>query len=124
MSRRELGVAVLATAAGLAAVAGDGLGGAGGWGEPGVLAGLAGAITVGFAVLLFGWALPRAKSQPTRTANMALMTSAIGFFSVASAWRGLPFVLRTGGAMLGSTARRATVEARQRGRGGCAGALG
>ena len=55
---------------------------------------------------------------------MALMTSAVGFFSVASAWRGLPFVLGTGGAMLGSAARREAAEPRQRGLAGLAVALG
>src|SRR5688572_27982427 len=118
MSKREMAAAVLATIAGHAAIVIDGRSS-----EPAVVAGLAGAVTVGFAVLLFGWVIPRAKS-PGRTANMALMTSAIGFFSVASAWRGLPFVLGTGGAMLGTAARRASAEPRQRGLAGFAVALG
>jgi hypothetical protein len=119
MSKREVAAAILATAAGLAAIVSDGLSS-----EPAVLAGLAAAVTVGFAVLLFGWVLPRAKRRPARTANMALVTSAIGFFSVASAWRGLPFVLGTGGAMLGTAARRETAEPRQRNLAGWAVALG
>jgi hypothetical protein len=119
MSKREVAAAILATAAGLAAIVSDGLSS-----EPAVLAGLAAAVTVGFAVLLFGWVLPRAKGQPARTANMALVTSAIGFFSVASAWRELPFVLGTGGAMLGTAARRESAEPRQRSVAGWAVALG
>jgi hypothetical protein len=119
MSKREVAAAILATAAGLAAIVSDGLSS-----EPAVLAGLAAAVTVGFAVLLFGWVLPRAKGRPARTANMALVTSAIGFFSVASAWRGLPFVLGTGGAMLGTAARRESAEPRQRSVAGWAVALG
>jgi hypothetical protein len=119
MSKRELAAAMLATVAGLAAIVSDGLSS-----EPAVLAGLAAAVTLGFAVLLFGWVLPRAKGRPGGTANMALMTSAIGFFSVASAWRGLPFVLGTGGAMLGTAARRATAEPRQRSVAGFAVAVG
>jgi len=117
MSKRELAAAMLATAVGLAAIVGD-------VSEPVLQAGLAAAVTVGFAVLLFGWVLPRAKGRSARSANMALMTSAIGFFSVASAWRGLPFVLGAGGAMLGTTARRATAEPRQRSVAGFAVALG
>lgn len=124
MSKRQLATALLATAAGLAAIISDGLSSDSSVSEPAVLAGVAGAVTVGFAVLLFGWALPRAKDRPARTANMALMTSVIGFFSVASAWRGLPFVLGTGGAMLGTTARRASAEPRQRSLAGFAVVLG
>jgi hypothetical protein len=123
MSKRELVAALLATVVGLAAIVGDGLSSDSEL-EPAVLAGLAGAVTVGFAVLLFGWVLPHAKGRPARTTNMALMTSAIGFFSIASAWRGLPFVLGTGGAMLGTAARRETAEPRQRSLAGFAVALG
>lgn len=119
MSKREVAAAMLATAVGLAAIVIDGLSD-----EPAVVAGVAAAVTLGFAVLLFGWVIPRAKGRPARTANMALMTSAIGFFSVASAWRGLPFVLGTGGAILGTTVRRATAEPRQRSLAGFAVALG
>lgn len=124
MSKRELAAAVLATTAGIAAIVIERLSSDSNGSEPMVLAGLAGAVTVGFAVLLFGWALPRAKTRPARTANMALVTSAIGFFSVASAWRGLPFVLGTGGAMLGTAARRATAEPGQRSLAGFAVGLG
>jgi hypothetical protein len=119
VSKREVAAAMLATAVGLAAIVIDGLSD-----EPAVVAGVAAAVTLGFAVLLFGWVIPRAKGRPARTANMALMTSAIGFFSVASAWRGLPFVLGTGGAILGTTVRRATAEPRQRSLAGFAVALG
>jgi hypothetical protein len=124
MSKRELAAAMVATTAGLAAVVSDGLSSDSTVSEPAVLAGLAAAVTVGFAVLLFGWVLPRAKGRPARTTSMALVTSAIGFFSVASAWRGLPFVLGTGGAMLGTAARRETAEPRQRSLAGLAVALG
>ncbi len=115
MSVGETVAAVLATAAGIAAIvidrASDDAGG-----EAPILAGLAGAVTIGFAVLLFAWVLPRAKLRKSEgTANAALATSVIGCFSVASAWTGLPFVLGTGGAMLGTVARRETTEPRQRG---------
>ena len=113
MSKRELAAAVLATTAGIAAIVIERLSSDSNGSEPMVL-----------AVLLFGWALPRAKTRPARTANMALVTSAIGFFSVASAWRGLPFVLGTGGAMLGTAARRATAEPGQRSLAGFAVGLG
>lgn len=114
MSVGETVAAVLATGAGIAAIvidrASDDAAG-----EAPILAGLAGAVTIGFAVLLFAWALPRAKLRKSKgTANAALATSVIGCFSVASAWTGLPFVLGTGGAMLGTVARRETKEPRQR----------
>jgi len=108
MTRREVAAAILCTAAGLAAIVSDAS-------ESAALVGVAGAVTIAFAVLLFGWVIPRAKTRLARTANMALVTSAVGFVSVASAWRGLPFVLGTGGEMLGANARRATVESQQRG---------
>jgi len=114
MSVGETVAAVLATGAGIAAIvidrASDDAAG-----EAPILAGLAGAVTIGFAVLLFAWALPRAKLRKSEgTANAALATSVIGCFSVASAWTGLPFVLGTGGAMLGTVVRRGTEEPRQR----------
>ena len=57
-------------------------------------------------------------------ARTALVTSAVGFLSVASAWTGLPFVLGAGGAMLGTAARRGAADPRQRGLAGFAVALG
>jgi hypothetical protein len=67
-----------------------------------------GAVIVGFAVLLFAGAVPRAKAHAWRgrgAAETAAVTSVIGFLSAASAWTGLPLVLGAGGAMLGSAAR-------------------
>ena len=115
---------MLATAAGLTAIVIDRATGDDEAGEQAIAAGLAGAVTVGFAVLLFAWAVPRAKAGTKSTTSIALMTSVVGFFSVASAWTGLPFVLGTGGVMLGATARRGTSEAHQRGIGAFAIALG
>jgi hypothetical protein len=109
-------VAVLATGAGLAAIVIDHVSADDGASKSLIDAGLAGAVTVGFAVLLFAWALPRAKRHTdVGTAKTALVTSVIACFSVASAWTGLPFVFGTGGAMLGTVARRGTEEPRQRG---------
>jgi hypothetical protein len=124
VSVRETAVAVLATGAGIAAIIIDRVSDDAAGDTP-VLAGLAGAVTIGFAVLLFAWALPRAKRRTDEgTANAALATSIIGCFSVASAWTGLPFVLGTGGAMLGTVARRETTEPRQRGIAGFAVSIG
>jgi hypothetical protein len=121
VSARKTLAAVLATAAGLTAVVIDR---ASDTGEDAIAAGLAGAVTVGFAILLFGWAVPHATAGTKSTTNIALMTSAVGFFSVASAWTGLPFVLGTGGAMLGAAARNGTSEPHRRGIGTFAIALG
>ena len=116
MSLGETLVAILATSAGLAAIVVDRVSAGEGGSDLPLAAGLAGAVTVGFAVLLFAWALPQAKKHTDRgTANAALVTSIIGFFSVASAWTGLPFVLGAGGAMMGTVARRGTTEPWQRG---------
>lgn len=112
MSATETSVAVVATAAGLAAIVIDYTSEDAAAAGPGV-AGLAGAVTIGVAVLVFGGAVPRA-ARARKAARAGLVTSAIGFLSVASAWTGLPFVLGTGGAMLGSAARRDAVE-QQRG---------
>ena len=76
-----------------------------------------GAVIVGFAVLLFVGAVPRAKAHAWRgrgAAETAAVTSAIGFLSAASAWTGLPFVLGAGGAMLGSAAREQGFDDRDR----------
>ena len=124
MSIREAAVSVLATAAGLGAIVFERLSTDAGAADKPLFAGLAGAVTVGFAVLLFAWALPRAKSRSDGVSGMALMTSVVGFFSVASAWTGLPFVLGTGGALLGTAARRGTAEPRQRAVAGFAVGLG
>jgi hypothetical protein len=108
MSAHEIAAAVLATVAGVAAVVVDYFSADPTDGTPAVAA-LAGAITIGFAVLLFAGAVPRAKADARgggAAARTALVTSIVGFFSVASAWTGLPFVLGTGGAMLGNAARR------------------
>ena len=77
-----------------------------------------GAVIVGFAVLLFAGAVPRAKVHAWRgrgAAETAAVTSLVGFLSAASAWTGLPFVLGTGGAMLGSAARQHGSDDRDRG---------
>jgi hypothetical protein len=77
-----------------------------------------GAVIVGFAVLLFAGAVPRAKAHAWRgrgAAETAAVTSVIGFLSAASAWTGLPFVLGMGGAMLGSAARQNGSGDRERG---------
>lgn len=111
MSRAQTFAAVLATIAGLAAIVVDHLSEDG---DALLVAAIAGGVTVGFAVLLFAGILPRATARP-RTAETAVVTSVIGFLSAASAWSGLPFVLGTGGAMLGGTARRRTSDPRQRG---------
>jgi hypothetical protein len=116
VSPGETLVAILATGAGLAAVVVDHVSAGTTAGDLPVAAGLAGAVTVGFAVLLFAWVVPRAKERTAHsTANAALVTSLVGFFSVASAWTGLPFVLGAGGVMLGTVARRGTTEPRQHG---------
>lgn len=102
MSVAETCGAVIATIAGLTAIVLD-YGDAGGV----AVAGIAAAVTVGTAVLLFAGAVPRAKARGgagDRAAETALVTSAVGFASVASAWTGLPFVLGAGGAMLGRAA--------------------
>ena len=122
MSATEAAVGFLATGAGVAAVAIDQLA-ADAEQDPPMAAGLAGAVTVGCAVLLFLGAFPRARAHH-RAAQAALLTSAVGFLSVASAWTGLPFVLGAGGAMLGTAARRDAVNPRERGLAGFAVALG
>ena len=114
MSIRDAATAVLATAAGLAAIIIDRFSTEEEARAEPVLTGLAAGVTLGFAVLLFGWALPRAKARRNHAAGLALMTSVVGFFCVASAWTGLPFVLGAGGAMLGTAARGATTEPRER----------
>ena len=114
MSVRHAVAATLATAAGLGAIVAERFSRDGAADDTPLAAGLAGAVTLGFAVLVFAWALPRAESDGGRASSMALMTSLVGFFSVASAWTGLPFVLGTGGAMLGTAARRGTASPRQR----------
>jgi len=114
VSARQAAAAALATAAGLGAIVVDRLSRDGAADDTPLVAGLAGAVTLGFAVLVFAWALPRAKSHGGRASSMALVTSVVGFFSVASAWTGLPFVLGTGGAMLGTAVLRGTASSRQR----------
>jgi hypothetical protein len=112
MSRPMIAGAVLATGAGLAAIVldyvradvnGRGL----------VTAGIGAAVTFGVAVLLFAGAVPRAAANG-HAAQTAIVTSTIGFLSVASAWVGLPFVLGTGGAMIGTAARRDIAHPQQR----------
>ena len=125
MSPLQTTAAVLATAAGVAAVVFDYVSSESATEAP-AIAGIAGAVTVGVAVLLFVGAVPRAQQRSRRAghaAETALVTSAVGFLSVASAWTGLPFVLGTGGAMLGTAARQDT-SPRQRGLAGFAIALG
>jgi hypothetical protein len=78
-------------------------------------------------VLLFVGAVPRAHGglhAGPRAAETAFVTSLVGFLSVASAWIGLPFVLGTGGAMLGSAARHSASGQRDRSLGGVAVGLG
>ena len=118
MSATEIVIAVVATAGGLAAIAID-------YSDGGSLtvAAIAAAVTVGIAVLLFVGAVPRAGSAD-HIAESALVTSVVGFLSVASAWTGLPFVLGAGGAMLGRTARHEVSHPRQRTFAGFAVALG
>jgi hypothetical protein len=112
MSGRETLVAVLATLVGLAAIVADQVAGD----TDTAAAGLAGAVTVGMAVLVFGGAVPVARARPSaRAAETALATSIIAFLSVASAWRGLPFVLGTGGAMLARATGQAGDGTPQRG---------
>jgi hypothetical protein len=114
VSASEAVIATLATSAGLAATILEQLATDGSAPTP-LAAGLAGAVTIGFAVLLFVGAVPRAKRRAVgRPAQTALITSCVGFLSVASAWTGLPFVLGTGGAMLGTAARRGTDTQRER----------
>jgi hypothetical protein len=123
LSHRETAVAVFATAAGLAAVVIDQMSDDG---DSMLIAGVAGAVTVGFAVLLFAGLVPRAKARAghdERTARSAVVTGGIACLSVASAWSGLPFVLGAGGAMLGLTARSGT-SSFQRALGGFGVALG
>lgn len=108
---------MLATAAGLVAITIDHLSGDSA-DDTLIVSGVAGAVTVGFAVLLFAGAIPRAKRRTLpggRGGETALVTSVVGFLSVASAWTGLPFVLGTGGAILGSAVRRGATHPRQRG---------
>jgi hypothetical protein len=119
--------AVLATVAGLVAVVIDQVASDHWTGDAPPAAALAGGVTVGFAVLLFAGAVPRAQDGSNagrRMAETAVVTSAVGFLSVASAWSGLPFVLGAGGAMLGSAARQDTAHPRERGLAGFAIALG
>lgn len=126
MSAGERLVALLATAAAVAAILVENLPDSEASGMP-LDAGAAGAVTVGVAVLLFVGAVPRAKAQAwhgNRPAETALVTSLVGFLSVASAWTGLPFVLGAGGAMLGTAARRNGSNPRQRGLGGFATLVG
>lgn len=127
MSASQTVGAVLATVAGLAAIVIDQVSADAGTGEGPLVVGLAGAVTVGAAVLLFAGAMPRATrgaGGTSRTAETALLTSAFACLSVASAWTGLPFVLGAGGAMLGTTARRGATQPRQRRAAACAIALG
>jgi hypothetical protein len=114
MSRTQILAAVLATIAGVVAVVIDQTSDSG---DPSPAAALTGGVTVGFAVLLFAGAVPRARggiNASPRAAQTAFVTSAVGFLSVASAWTGLPFVLGTGGAMLGSAARSNASRPRER----------
>ena len=104
MSRRMTVGAVLATGAGLMAIVLDYV--TAGVNDRGLAtAGIGAAVTVGVAVLLFVGAVPAATTKG-HAAQTAIVTSTIGFLSIASAWVGLPFVLGTGGAMLGTAARR------------------
>jgi hypothetical protein len=124
MSRTQILAAVLATIAGLVAVVVDQTSGSGDSPPTGALTG---GVTVGFAVLLFAGAVPRAQGRihsGPRAAETALVTSVVGFLSVASAWSGLPFVLGAGGAMLGSAARDNASQPRELGLAGLAIALG
>jgi hypothetical protein len=121
MSWPQIMAAVLATVAGVVAVVVERTSDT----SPAVA--LAGGVTVGFAVLLFVGAVPRAQGgvhPGPRAAETALVTSAVGFLSVASAWTGLPFVLGTGGAMLGSAARDNASRPREEGLASLAVALG
>jgi hypothetical protein len=114
VSVTESVMAVLATGAGVSAIAFEYVTDRGA-DRTLVAAGLAGAVTVGMAVLVFVGVVPRAKARPSaRSAEMALITSGVAFLSVASAWTGLPFVLGTGGALLGTTARRDPSSGRER----------
>ena len=126
MAPLETTTGVLATTAGLGAVVADQV--SGDATTNGVLlGGLAGAVTVGAAVLIFAGALPAAEAHPDvdgHVTTTALVTSVVGFLSVASAWTGLPFVLGAGGALLGRTARQRAERPRQRGLAGLAVALG
>lgn len=63
-----------------------------------------GAVTLLVALLIFGRVVPRAKAAPAgdnRPAKVGLVMSVLGFLSVAVFWSGLPWVLGTGGALLG-----------------------
>ena len=116
MSRGERAVALIATAVALVAVLIDPLSAPEASGSS-LNTAATGAVTVGFAVLLFAGAVPRAKVQAWRgrgSAETAAVTSVVGFLSAASAWTGLPFVLGAGGAMLGSVARQHGADARDR----------
>lgn len=77
----------------------------------------AGAVTIGVGVLVFGGALPRVRrgQGPGGGAQTALLSSTVGFLSVASAWTGLPFVLGAGGAVLGWAARSRETAGPRRG---------
>jgi hypothetical protein len=124
MSPGQTLVAIAATSAGLLAIVFEYVSAKDG---ALVLTGVAGAVTVGFAVLLFAGVLPRAEARAGaggRSAETALVTSTVGFLSIASAWTGLPFVLGIGGAMLGSAAHRGAVQPRQRGYAALAVAIG
>ena len=123
MSVPQTLAAVLATVAGLIAIAIDRMS-ENGRDDALILSGLAGAVTVGFAVLVFASVLPRAKKRGGGAPAIALITSIVGFFSVASAWTGLPFVLGTGGVMLGTATRRGADKPEQRALAGLAVGLG
>ena len=118
MAVKEAVTGLLATVAGLVAVIVHYVRASGELREAPLIIALAGSVTIGFAVLVFGGAVPRARRRDGpggATAETALLSSAIGFLSVATAWTGLPFVLGAGGATLGRIAARRADTAGQRG---------
>lgn len=125
MSAARVLIAVLATLAGITAILVDYLSADASAREP-LSSGLAGGVALGAAILLFAGAVPWAREgAPVRRASeTALVTSVVGFLCVASAWTGLPFILGTGGAMLGAEARRGAADRRDRGVAHFATALG
>ena len=127
MAVKEAFTGVVATAAGLAAVVIHYLPASGPPREAPVVVALAGAVTIAFAVLIFAGALPRARRGEvvaSGVAEIALVTSGVGFLCVATAWTGLPFVLGAGGTRLGVIARRRVEGGGRRGMATAAIALG
>ena len=104
MAVKEAVTGLLATLAGLAAVVVHYVPASGEPREEPIVVAAAGGVTIFFAVLMFGGAVPRARrhNHPVgATARLALLSSGVGFLCVASAWTGLPLVLGAGGAALG-----------------------